>query len=105
MIIKVTKQQLESRLKNRSPEYISEISPAIVSKYADGSIGFESEHPAWKAAMAKYRPVREATKSVKSVNPDRCPYAVRTCCGQPDSCSKTGGDCFDPLNKDCKLRD
>lgn len=62
MIIKVTKQQFRTRLKNRAPEYLSEISPAIVKTYVDGSMDFETEHPSWVAAMAKYRPVREAEK-------------------------------------------
>ncbi len=63
MRIKATKKHLEARLKERSPEYLIDISPAMVKKYADGSMEFETEHLAWIAAMRKYKPVRQALSS------------------------------------------
>src|SRR5690554_6236142 len=60
-IIRVTSKQLQKRLTSRPPEYLSEIEPAITQRHDDGSISFDTGHSAWKAAMAKYRPVRKSS--------------------------------------------
>ena len=100
-MIKVTKKQLEDRIKTRSPEYLDDIRPAMVKKYADGSMDFNDQHPAWIAAMEKYRPVRN--KPI-SVGKSPCKYAVRDCCGKPYICSVDGGDCPDRFNDECVKR-
>ncbi len=98
MIIKATKKNLEQRLKERSSEYLSEIEPAIVKRHDDGSFDCDTEHPAWKAAMVKYKPVRKPRVQ-------KCPQAVAACCGDPYGCGLNPGmDCPDPYNQKCDFR-
>ena len=54
----VPASKLAEYIAKRPPEYASEIEPAITQRFADGSIEVDTHHPAWQAAMAKYRPVR-----------------------------------------------
>ena len=62
-MIRATAQHLADRLAYRPPEYLREIEPAIVARNADGSIDFDDTHPAWRAAMVKYRPVRPSASA------------------------------------------
>jgi len=55
MKIFVTKKQIDARLKMRPAGYMSELEPAIVERRPNGDIVFDDAHPAWQAAMAKYR--------------------------------------------------
>jgi len=106
MIRKVTKQQLEQRLKERSPEYLKEITPAIVKAYADGSMDFETEHPAWVAAMVKHRPVREAMNQSPPQN-TKCKFASCGCGKKPIKCNQLGNlgnICPNPHDKECEYR-
>ncbi len=54
-MIHVTAEQLAARLLTRPPGYLQEIEPAILRRHPDGSLDFEDAHPAWIAAIAKYR--------------------------------------------------
>jgi hypothetical protein len=54
-MIRVTPQQLEARLRERPPEYLSEIAPALVRTLPGGVQEYNERHPAWRAAVRKYR--------------------------------------------------
>lgn len=55
---RVTKAQMAERLATRPPTYMSEIAPALVRNLANGDFEFDEQHPAWRAAIARYRPLR-----------------------------------------------
>lgn len=54
-MIRVTPQQLEARLRERPPEYLGEIAPALVRTLPGGVQEYDERHPAWRAAVRKYR--------------------------------------------------
>ena len=66
----VPASKLAEYLAKRPPEYASEIEPAITQRFADGSIEVDTHHPAWQAAMAKYRSTHHIKDCfVQVVNP------------------------------------
>lgn len=54
-IIIASEQHLAERVASRPPEYLAEITSSIVFR-GNGEIHFDSNHPAWKAAVKKYHP-------------------------------------------------
>jgi len=54
----VTAKHMKIRLESRPPEYFAEIAPALVRELPDGSREYDDQHPAWLAAMQKYRVFR-----------------------------------------------
>lgn len=58
----VSASKLAEYLSKRPPEYASEIEPFITRRFADGSIEVDTHHPAWQAAMAKYRSARHYSR-------------------------------------------
>jgi hypothetical protein len=60
----MTYRHYEARLRTRPAEYAQEIEPAIVSRGTCGGANcgmvIDVEHPAWLAAVAKYRAERSS---------------------------------------------
>ena len=57
-MITVTAAQFTERLSQRPPEYLVEITPAMIRSLPNGNIEFDETHPAWSAAVAKYSAAR-----------------------------------------------
>ena len=55
-MIRITPAQLQARLAQRPPEYLAEIAPALLRTLPDGTQEYDERHPAWRAALKKYRP-------------------------------------------------
>lgn len=97
-MIHVTRDQLTERLSQRPSEYLREIEPAIVHHCADGGLDFDDRHPAWLAALAKYRggaASRLATcRACDEFNGNVCELAFPTgCCSCMWSRFVAGGRC------------
>ena len=88
---------------NRHPGYLKDVK-AHSETWDEKSGIYQMTDKNWAKMKKKWTPRRERQKQTKKTNSDKCPHATRTCCGQPDGCSLDGGDCPDPLNKECKKR-
>jgi len=97
-MIHVTAEQLAARLLTRPPGYLQEIEPAILRRHPDGSLDFDDHHPAWAAAVAKYRDVAAAHLTVCRVcdefNGNICEAAFpKGCCSCTWATFLRGGRC------------
>jgi len=71
MKILVTKKQIDTRVKQRPASYMLELEPAIIEHKPNGDIVFDDEHPAWQAAMAKYRSAHHHNRLFRPGRPTR----------------------------------
>jgi len=65
MKIYVKNKALELQARRRAPEYLADLAPAIVDRNSEG-VFFDTKHPAWKAAIEKYRPARQTEQPLAS---------------------------------------
>jgi hypothetical protein len=74
--IRITRCMIAERLAERPPGYWSDLSPAIVERFADGSVIFDQDHPAWRIALHKY-------SNIQAIPPDFDPKFEGPCCDPP----------------------
>ena len=86
-------------LQKRPPEYIQDLRDNSIEWNTDKDFYFISEE-SWNKLATKYGGKPKQFKD----NSGRCPYAIKSCCGEPPSCMKSGADCQDPFNKNCVHR-
>ena len=51
-MIRVSPAQLQARAAERPPEYLQEITQALVRVLPDGVQEYDDQHPAWRAARS-----------------------------------------------------
>ena len=49
-----TAEQIAARVTQRPPGYLDEIAPALLRTFDDGSVEYDTAHPAFVAARKKY---------------------------------------------------
>ncbi len=93
-MILITPAQLQARAAERPPEYLQEIAPALVRVRPDGVHEYDDRHPAWRAAVKKYRPAPrglgdtvERTLDATGIGPV-AKRIITTVTGRPCGCAK-----------------
>jgi hypothetical protein len=93
-MILITLAQIQARAAERPPEYLQEITPALVCVRPDGVHEYNDQHPAWRAAVKKYRPVPrglgdtvERTLDATGIGPV-AKKIITTVTGRPCGCAK-----------------
>lgn len=90
MMILVTKRQIDARLKTRPASYMQDLEPVIVERRSNGDMVFDSEHPAWLAAKAKYAATPQPKPGRQS---DSCPFRTCASCAEAAMCRIDGQQC------------
>jgi hypothetical protein len=93
-MIRITPAQLQARLAQRPPEYLAEIAPALLRTLPDGTQEYDEHHPAWRAALKKYRPLArglgdtvERVLDATGIGPV-AKKIITTVTGKPCGCAK-----------------
>ena len=93
-MIRVSAAQLQARAAERPPEYLLEIAPALARMLPDGVQEYDEQHPAWRAAVKKYRPAArglgdtiERTLDATGIGPV-AKKIITTVTGRPCGCAK-----------------
>jgi len=77
MRYRVAKTKLVEWARNRPPGYADELAPAIVDGDAD-SVVYDTQHPAYQAALRKYLPARMRARTARRPQPPTLISGSRT---------------------------
>lgn len=100
-MIRIPAAHLQARVAERPAGYLDELAPALVRVLPDGAHEYDDSHPAWLAAVEKYRPTArglgdtvERVLDATGIGP-LAKRAITAVTGRPCGCAKRR----DALNK------